>query len=193
MGRDHLADAVSVDDTCEQNKGNQVAVQNVRLQPQVGYHERPGGEEGEQTDEGVARAVATGAAGADHVAGGLDRVVDQHDGALDHVPLGEGEVVKEAGQGQDGAAEGEGLGNTERGEHALLPEGGATEVAGQGVNAHEDQDALNGPVDDAQGERLGVVLIPGLNVESQERGEDGRDGVPALAHVLGGGEDKAFE
>lgn len=193
MGCNHLPDAVGVDDAREEHKGHQVAMQNVGLQEQIGDHERPGGKEGEETDEGVARAVAAGAAGAYHVASGFDRVVDEHYGALDHVPFGKGEIVKEAGQSQGGGAESEGLGNAKGGEHALLPGRGAAEVTGQGVNAHEDQDTLNGSVDDAEGERLSVVLIPGLDVESEKGGKDGRDGVPTLAHVLRGGEDKAFE
>ena len=105
---------------------------------------------------------------------------------MDHVPLGEGQVVEEVGHERE-------LWDAERGQQGLLPEVGTAQVTGERVNANEDQDALDGPVDDAERERLGVVLVPGLDVEGEQGSEEGRDRLPALAHVLRGGEDEDFE
>lgn len=186
VGRDHLADAVGVDEAAEEGEGHQVAVQDVGLQREVRHDEAPGDEEGAQADEGVAAAVAAGAAGLDHVARRLERVEDQHDAALDHVPVGEVEVVDKVGEERQ-------LRDAERGEQRLLPEVGAADEAREGVDAHEDEDALDGPVDDAERQRLGVVLVPGLDVKGHEAGEEGRDRLPRLAHVLGAGEDEDLE
>ncbi len=38
-----------------------------------------------------------------------------------------------------------------------------------------------------------MVLVPGLDVEGQEAGEEGRDGLPALAHVGRAGEEEDLE
>jgi len=45
---------------------------------------------------------------------------------------------------------------------------GTAEEAGKGIDADKNEDALNGPVDDAQGQSLGVVLVPGLDIEREE-------------------------
>lgn len=161
VGRDDLPDRVGVDDAGKERKRNQVALPDVGLQEQIRQDAGPGAEEGEQADKGVAGAVALCATGLDHIAARLERVVDQNQRALHHPDLGEGELVQEAGEElEDGNAEGR--------KHGLLPERGSAEVARQDEDDDDGQDALDGPVDDAESQGLGVVLIPGLDVEGQE-------------------------
>lgn len=161
VGGDHLADAVGVDEAGEQGKGYEVVVQDVGLQVQIGNDEGPDAEEGDQAEQRVAGALTAGAARAQHVEGRLDGVEDEDDAALDEVPLGEGQLVDERRDAERG-------GHAQGAQHALLPEVRATHVARQGVDTNQDEDALDGAVDDAESERLGVVLIPGLDVESEE-------------------------
>lgn len=159
--RDHLPHAVRVDEPREQREGHEVLRADQRLQVQVRHHEHPRAEEGQQAEERPAAAVAAGAARLDHVARALDRVQDQDYGALDHIPLREGQLVDPARQAQV-------RGHAERPQHRLLPERGPAHVPRQRVHEHEDQDALDGPVDDAEREGLGVVFVPGLYVERLE-------------------------
>jgi len=145
MSRNHLPNRVRVNDASEHGKGHEVVRPNGGLEIEVGNDEGPDGEEGEEAEEGAAGFVAAGATGADDVLGGLEGVPDEHDGALHHVPLGEGEIVEPFGERQGGGGEAEG------GEHGLLPEGGSAFVAGEGVDADEEEDAFDGAVDDAEG------------------------------------------
>lgn len=69
----------------------------------------------------------------------------------------------------------------------------ATLVAGQRVDADEDQYALDRSIDNAKRQRLRVVLVPGLYVEGEEAGKKCRNRVPALAHVLRRSEDEDLE
>lgn len=161
MGRDNLPDRVGVDDAGKERKGDQVTLPDVGLQEQVRQDTGPRAKEGEQADEGVAGAVTLRAAGLDHVAARLDRVVDQDQSALHHPDLREGELVQEAGEEVENR-------DTEGREHRLLPERGATQVARQDEDNDNGQDALDGPVDDAERQGLGVVLIPGLDVKGHE-------------------------
>ena len=161
VGGDHAADAISIDDTGKEHEGNQVVVKNVGLQEEVRANHGPDAEEGNEAEQGAEGALATGTARADDVERRLDRVQDEDDGALDHVPVGEGHVVYALG-------EAEVLRDAEETEHALLPEVRTAEIARQGVDGDQEEDALDGAVDDAESQGLGVVLIPGLNVEGEE-------------------------
>lgn len=53
-------------------------------------------------------------------------------------------------------------------EHGLLPKRGAAHVPSQRIHEHDDQDAFDGAVDDAQRESAGVVFLPGLDVKGLE-------------------------
>lgn len=161
VSRDHLTDRVGVYDAGEHDKRHEMGVQDGRVEKQVRDDEHPHAEEGEETQQRTAGAVAACAAGLDDVSRRLDGVEDEDEGALDHVPLGKGQLVEGSGDAQL-------LGDAKGAEHGLLPEGGAAHVAGQGVDADEDEDALDGTVDDAEGEGLCVVLVPGLNVKGEE-------------------------
>lgn len=55
------------------------------------------------------------------------------------------------------------------------------------------QDALNRSRHNPEGKRLGVVFVPGLDVEGQEGGEEDEDCRPALAERHGAGEEEDFE
>jgi hypothetical protein len=137
-------------------------VENVGVQVEVDGDESPDTEEGEEAEERAAGAVTTRTAGLDDVEGGLESVEDEDEGALNKVPLREGEVVDIVRN------EGEGLWYAEGAEHGLLPEVRATHVTGEGIDEDENEDALDGSVNDAEREGLGVVFIPGLNVEGEE-------------------------
>ena len=100
-------------------------------------------------------------AGSDDVERRLNSVQDQDDGTLDQIPLSKGELIDELGNAH-------GLGNSNGSEHALLPDVGSAEQAGQGVDNNENQDTFDWAVDDTKSECLGVVFIPGLDVKGQE-------------------------
>jgi hypothetical protein len=161
MGGDHLAYAVGVDNTGKEREGDEMVVEDSGLEPEVGDDEGPDAEEGDETEHGAAGAVAVGAAGADDIAARLVGVEDEDDAALDEVPLGEGEVVDPVGDAHGG-------GHADDAEHALLPEVGAAHEAGDGEDDDDGDDAFDGAVDDSEGEGLGVVGLPGLDVEGEE-------------------------
>lgn len=206
MRRDHAADRVGVDEADENGEGNEVVVEDKGLQLQVGEHEEPDSKDGAEAEEGAARVLTAGAAGADDVEGRLKGVEDEDNGALDEVPVGKGQIV-------DGHGDAHVVGEAKGAEHALLPDMSAAEKPGEGEDKDEDQDTFDRSVDNAEGEGLGVVLIPGLNIKGEESyrdillavcdatwaeerrrtsKEDG-DSPPALAHVLGGGKNENFE
>jgi len=163
MSCDHLPDAVGVDDTSKEDEWDEMAMQDVRLQRKIGHHEDPGQEKGNQTNESIAAAVTTGTASLDDILGGFEGVENQDDGALNQVPLGEAEVVKEVGYG-DGTGE-ESLRQAKGRQKRLLPDVAAAHITSQGVDTDKDQYTLNRPIDNAKRQGLGVVLIPSLYVE----------------------------
>lgn len=128
VGGNHLADAVGVDEAGEERKGDKMALADLGLKVEVGDDQSPDAEEGDEAKESTAGTVATGATGTDDVEGGLDRVEDEHNAALNEVPLSEGQVVDE-GRNAKVRGHADGL------EHALLPEVGTTD------EASEDEDA----------------------------------------------------
>lgn len=91
----------------------------------------------------------------------LPRVEDEHERAIDHVPLVPRQPVHnlwDKGVRRD----------AERGQHGLLPEAGAAEDGGEGVDDAQRENALDGARDDAEGEGFCVVFVPGLDVEGEE-------------------------
>lgn len=162
VSRDHLADAVGVDESSKDDEGDKVVVEDSGLEVKVHEDEGPDGEEGAEAEESTAGTVAPSAASADDVEGGLDGVEHEDDSTLDHVPLSEGHLVDIVGDAH-------GVRKTNPAEHALLPEVTTAHDAGEDVNKDDGQNTFNGAVDDTEGESLGVVFVPGLNVESEER------------------------
>lgn len=158
---DDLTNAVGVDEAGEEGKGDEMALADLGLQVEVGNDHGPDRNKGDEAEEGATRAVATGTTDADDVSGGLKGVEGDHDETLDKVPLGKGALVDEGGEAKS-------LRDTKSAEHALLPEVGAAQVAGEGVDANNNDNAFNRAVDDAEGERLGVVRLPSLNVEGSK-------------------------
>ena len=79
---------------------------------------------------------------------------------MDEVPLGEGELVDAGWEDL--------LWNAKGAEHGLLPEVRAAHVAGESVDEDQDENALDRTVDNAKGQGLGMVFIPGLDVEREE-------------------------
>ncbi|KAI6752941.1 hypothetical protein HG531_005110 [Fusarium graminearum] len=77
------------------------------------------------------------------------------------IPLSEGEIVDER-RDANGGRYTNGL------EHALLPEVRTADVSCKDENQDNCENALNGTVDNAESQSLGVVGLPGLNVEGQE-------------------------
>jgi len=108
------------------------------------------------------------------------------------------------------------FGNAHCLEHRLLPERSATFDTCKCVHNYKTYDSLDGTGNEAQGQGLGVVFIPGLDVERQKGWKvlaevkvEGRytgrierrvrtceqchDGLPSHAQILGSGENEAFE
>lgn len=158
---DHLAYRVRVGQATEERKGHEMVLQDVGLQQQVGNDQSPGHKEGQQSDQCIARAVATGATCLDNIAARLDRVETQHHEALDHVPVGKGHVVDEVGD--KGA-----LGHAQCLHGRVCPDVTTAKVAGGGKDGADDQDAFDGAVDDSESEGLGVVLVPSLYVKGEK-------------------------
>lgn len=95
VGGNHLTDAVGVDEADKEGKRHEVVVKNLGVLLEVGDDEEPDGKEGDETDEGTTSTSATGAAGANDIERRLDRVENEDDGALNHVPLSKGQVVND--------------------------------------------------------------------------------------------------
>ena len=160
MSRDHLTDTVGVYDAGEEDEGDEMVVENVGLEVEIGENHGPEAEERHKAKQCPARAVAPSTARADDVDGRLNGVEDEDDGALDKVPVDKGHVVDDKRNASI-------LGNTKIAEEALLPERTAANVSSYGMDGDENQDALNRSVDDAEREGLGVVLVPGLYIKSE--------------------------
>lgn len=133
------------------------------------------------------------------------RVEDEHHAAIHHVPLIPRQAVQRGGDEVE-------VRDPERGQHGLLPEAAAAEEAGEGVDDAEGQDAFDGSRDDAQRQRVRVVLVPRLHVKRHRRcaplatssrysvwygmqltSKQREHRLPALAQVHGRGEEEDFE
>lgn len=161
MGGDHLADGVGVHKTDEEDEGDEVLVQNLRVQAEVDDDEGPGAEEGREAEEGFVGGLAAFASRIEDVADALDGVEDEHQAAVQHVEVAEVHGVGCFGEGVD-------VGEAEGGEHGLLPVGAAAFDGCDAVDDAEGEDAFDGTGDQAEGQGVGVVLIPGLDVEGEE-------------------------
>jgi hypothetical protein len=53
-------------------------------------------------------------------------------------------------------------------EHALLPEVATPNITSEGKDHNNSENALNRSVDNTKGESLGVISLPGLDVEGQK-------------------------
>ncbi len=67
MRGDDLADGICVDETGEEDEGDEVVVEDFGVEIEVGEDQSPGCEEWEETDEGIAGLVPLGAAGFNYV------------------------------------------------------------------------------------------------------------------------------
>lgn len=186
MSSDHLANRVGVDKTNIEDERHKVLAQNDRLKEEVGGNDGPSEEEGGQTvksNDGVLLAQTTGS---HDVHGAQHGVEDQHRAALDHVPVRPGQVVDDIRDDREAR-------QAQRSEHGLVPEAATSNVAGKCVHETEDDDTLNRTRDNTQSQSVGVVFIPGLHVEGQQRGEEDQDGLPALTEAHGCREDEDLE
>lgn len=59
-------------------------------------------------------------------------------------------------------------GNTNGAQGALLPDVSASHEARQGKDRGNDEHALDGSIDDAECQSLGVVFVPGLDIEGEK-------------------------
>lgn len=186
MRSDHLTNRVGIDKTSKDDKRHQVLGADHGLQPEVGHDEGPSTKEGNKSEQSTPAAVASSPASLDDVSCRLDSVEDEHDGALDHVPLSKVQLV-------------DGLGDAPRGwhakgrQHALLPEARAAHVARQCVDANENQHTFDRTVYYAERQGLGVIFVPGLRVEGAKRGKEDGNRVPRVTHVLRGSENEHLE
>lgn len=57
--------------------------------------------------------------------------------------------------------------DTNRLEHGLLPEAAASQIRSQGIHNAKGDDTFNWSRNDAESERVGVVFIPSLDIESE--------------------------
>lgn len=157
----YLTDAVGVDETGKERKGDKMVGANARLKCEIGDDHGPDAEEGHKTEQGVTRSVTLGAASTDDVQRRLNSVEDADNAALDQPPLGEGELIDERGNSDI-------RGDAKFREHALPPEAAAADKASNGQDGNNGENALNRAVDDTKGEGLGVVGFPCLNVKGKE-------------------------
>lgn len=162
---DHLAYGVSVHESDEEDEGNEVLVEDLWVEEEVGDDESPGSEERCKAEKGIVGSIAAVTASLEDVANALDGVERKDQAAVEHVEVAEVHGVSGLGQGRD-------VRHTESGEHGLLPIAAATLDGSDSVDDAESQDAFDGTGDQAQGEGVRVVLIPGLDVESQESCRD---------------------
>ena len=71
----HLSNRVGVDETGEEDEGDKMVVEDFGVEVEVGWDECPGYEEGDETEEGAARLVASRSAGFDDVQGSENQLL----------------------------------------------------------------------------------------------------------------------
>lgn len=89
-------------------------------------------------------------------------VEDQHNTAIHHVPLVPSKIVEDIRDESE-------FRNTHTSKHRLLPEAATAQISGKRVDNAEREDALDWAGNDAECKRMGMILVPGLNVECHER------------------------
>lgn len=72
MRSDHLADGVCIYETSEEYEGDEVVVEDLGVEPEVGRDQSPGEEEGDEAEERTAGFVAAGVADFDDVLGTIN-------------------------------------------------------------------------------------------------------------------------
>ena len=186
MSSDHLADRVGVDETDVEDERHKVLAQNDRLKEEIGGNDGPGEEDRSQTVECNDGVLLAQTAGGHDIHSAQHGVEDQHQAALDHVPVRPGQVVDDIRDDCEAR-------HAQTSEHGLVPEAATANVAGECVHKTKDDDTLNRTRDNTQGQSVSVVFIPGLHVEGQKRGEEDQDSLPALAKAHGCREDEDLQ
>ena len=158
---DHLADGVGVHETNQQDEGNEVLVQDLRVKGEVSNDESPGAEERSQAQKRIIGSVATVTARLEDVADALDGVVGKNQATVKYVEVTKVHGVSSLGQRLN-------VWQSESRKHGLLPVATATFDSGDSVDDAEGQNAFDRARNKSQSEGVSVVLIPGLNVESQK-------------------------
>ena len=159
MANNHASDGIGADQSNVHSKRNGVVLQNSRVQVQVSRDKGPNGNQRQQTAQRRQRILTPFAAHLHNVQDAGAGGEEEHDRAVDQVPLSEGHLVHLL---RDEA----GLGNTEGLQHWLMPEATAAHVGCESVDSAKSEDTLDGSGDDSEGQHLSVVLIPSLHVES---------------------------
>ena len=78
MRSDHLSDGVCVDQTSEEDEGNEMIVQNFWVEPEVCWNQSPGHEEGHEAEESAAGFVASSSADFDDIQGPVSLALGCH-------------------------------------------------------------------------------------------------------------------
>jgi hypothetical protein len=178
MCGDNLAHWVRVDKASEEDEGNEMVVEDLRIEPKVCRDQSPGYEERDETEECTARLVAAATADFDDIDGAvasvsvcgrtenrvlrLDGIQDQNKSTLDHIPFVKGKVVYIVGNERI-------IRNANGLEHWLLPEASPSLYSCEGIDGNQDDDSFHRPRNQAESEGFRVIFVPGLYVESQER------------------------
>lgn len=92
----------------------------------------------------------------------MNSIEDEYHGALNHVPLIKWQFI-------DVFRDKFIFRDANSSEHRLLPEGATTFNSRECVDGYEDEDTLHRSRYNAQRQGLGVIFIPCLHIESEER------------------------
>jgi hypothetical protein len=134
MCGDDLSHGICVHQACEEDKGNEMVVQNLRVEVEVSWNQSPGHEEWDEAKESATRLVTAISADFDDIEGAfqcqlayisyvadsrLDRIQHQNKSTLDHIPLVKWKVVYILGNESV-------FRYSHSGKHRLLPEAGSS-------------------------------------------------------------------
>ncbi len=161
MGSDHLADGICVNQSGIKHERHKVLIQNNWLEIKVCRDQNPGDEERNETENCNAGLLAPLTADSDNILSTADGAIGEDKPADHHVRLVPSHVVEEVRN--DGH-----VWNADSFGNGLMPEVAAAHVSSEGINQAEHDQTFDWAGDKAEGESLGVVLVPGLNVEGQQ-------------------------
>jgi hypothetical protein len=175
MGDDHAADGIGVDKSSIESEGDEMLTKDHWLQIEIEWDEGPCSSKSKEAKEGDASALTAGTACLHNIQRTAnvrkrsiprqrdlphDSVEDQHDTAIDHVPLVPSEVINRIRDEVE-------FTDSKTSKHRLLPEAATTQVCRERIDDTKCENALNGTGNHTECKRMCMVLVPSLNVKGQ--------------------------
>lgn len=179
MPHDYAAHGVGIDEADVQQEGDQMVLQDMRLQIQIRRDEDPDSNDRQEAIQGLEGVLTAFSPGLHDMKDTRTGGEEEDQRAIEQVPLRKVHAVDRLGQPVQ-------LGQANGLQHRTVPKAPAAFVGCKREHQAEGQHSFHGAGDDAQSQDLSVVFIPGLHVKGQGCWK------PQSIHILDSNTEKAM-